>query len=99
MHPKTDKRRLYQLIDMYLAGFITARVFCDEFYYCYDLELDKTHLDDLEIKLFEELDEVSSRFSEFEEDHKLDPKAFATLAALKQQIFITREALKDQWPI
>lgn len=42
MFDKKDKRRLYQLMDMYVAGTITASVFCDEFYYCYDLELDNT---------------------------------------------------------
>lgn len=86
MYAKNDKRRLYQLIEMYLSKTITASVFCDEFYYCYDLELDRSTLTELETQVFAELDKVSSRFSQYEEDHKLDPKAFTTEAELNQKI-------------
>ena len=36
MYDKTDKRRLYELIDFYLSGEIDAWTFCNEYYYCYD---------------------------------------------------------------
>ena len=37
---KSDKRRLYELIQLYLLGQIDEVLFCDEFYYCYDIELE-----------------------------------------------------------
>ena len=53
MFEKDDKRRLYQLMDMFLSGEITASVFCDEFYYSYDLGIDYDILNDAEQKAFE----------------------------------------------
>ena len=40
MYEKNDKRRVYWLIDLYLAGKIDDKTFCDEFYYSYGLEMD-----------------------------------------------------------
>lgn len=65
MHKKNDKRRLYQLMDMFLEGTISTSVFCDEFYYCFDLELDYDTLTSLEYSIFSELGIVCGRFSEF----------------------------------
>ena len=48
MFKKNDKRRLYWLLDQYLTGKITERIFYDEFYYSYDLELDYSTLTELE---------------------------------------------------
>ena len=42
MYAKNDKRRLYQLMDMYVDGVITASVFCDEFYYAFS-EFESDH--------------------------------------------------------
>ena len=64
MFEKEDKRRLYWLIDQYLSGKITERVFCDEFYYCYDLEMDYTTLTEFEHRIFSELSTIRGRFSE-----------------------------------
>ena len=63
MYAKNDKRRLYQLMDMYVDGVITASVFCDEFYYAYDLEIADKDLTETERYMFTELDKISSRFS------------------------------------
>ncbi len=94
MFEKNDKRRLYWLIDMYLSGKMNAPEFCDEFYYCYDQELDReTVLTIQELEVFEELDTVAGRFSEFEEDHKLDPKAFSSEEQLKRKVIETKEKL------
>ena len=65
MYAKNDKRRLYQLMDMYVDGVITASVFCDEFYYAYDLEIADKDLTETERYMFTELDKISSRFSEW----------------------------------
>lgn len=84
MYAKNDKRRLYQLLKLYLSQQITASTFCDEFYFCYDLELNHSTLTESEMQLFAELDKVCSRFSPYEEDYKLDPKAFVTETELHQ---------------
>jgi hypothetical protein len=100
MYEKTDKRRLYWLMNMYLSAKIDAPTFCDEFYYCYDQELDReTALTEKELEAFEKLDTVSGRFSRYEQDHKLDPKAFFTEAELKQTIIETKEKLKEESPV
>lgn len=99
MYNKDDKRRLYWIIEQYLLGKIDESVFCDEFYYSYDLELDNYILTDIEREVFSELSKVSSRFSQYEEDHKLNPKAFSTIQELKQKILETKEKLKAESPI
>ena len=94
MYEKNDKRRIYWLIDEYLQGKINEPTFCDEFYYSYDLGVDKNTLIDLEHEAFSELSRVTSRFSEFDEDHQLDPRAFSTTQELKKKIIETKEKLK-----
>ncbi|WP_347066848.1 hypothetical protein [Flavobacterium sp. WV_118_3] len=96
MYDKSDKRRLYWLISQYLLGKIDEPFFCDEFYYSYDLEVDSNTLTDIEKVAFAELSQISSRFSQYEEDHKLDSKAFSTVEELKQKIIETKEKLKGQ---
>ena len=86
MYAKNDKRRLYELLKLYLSQRITASNLCDEFYFCYDLELDHSTLTELEKQVFIELDKVCSRFSPYKEDYKLDPKAFVTEAELQQVV-------------
>ena len=93
MYQKNDKRRLYQLMDMFLERAISASVFCDEFYYCYDLEVDYATLTSLEYSTFSGLDIVSSRFSEFEKDHIQYPKGFYTEEELRNKILETKEKL------
>ena len=46
--------------------------------------------------MFTELDKISSRFSEFESDHQLDPKAFSTEYELRQKILEVRNILKNE---
>ena len=69
---KNDKRQLYWLMDNYLSGKFTAKTFCTEFYYSYDLEIDTDVFSNSEEKLLSLLSTVSGCFSEFEEDHKLN---------------------------
>lgn len=94
MFKKDDKRRLYWLIESFSSGKIDERTFCDEFYYSYDLEIDYETFSALETEAFAELSSVSSRFSEFEEDHKLDSKAFSTVEELRQKVKETQLKLK-----
>ena len=103
MYEKTDKRRLYQLMEMYLAGEIDPWTFCDEYYYCYDLKLDYETLTELEVKSFSELSTVAGRFTNIEEDLKKYPGAFFTEDELKQKIIETKDKVngernsKPQW--
>ncbi len=99
MYDKSDKRRLYWLIDQYLERKLGEREFCDEFYYSYDLEVDKEILTNIEKQAFLSLSVVSSRFSQYEEDHKLDSRAFSTAQELGEKIRETKDKLKNQWLI
>lgn len=96
MFSKDDKRRLYQLMDMFLAKQLSASVFCDEFYYSYDLEIDYDTLTPEEYTAFSELKKVSGRFSQFDEDFEKYPGVYYNEAELKQKIIETKEKLKEQ---
>ncbi len=96
MYEKTDKRRLYQLMEMYLSGKIDAQTFCDEYYYCYDLEFDYETLTEFEAKCFSELSTVAGRFTNIEEDLKKYPGAYFTEDELKQKIIETKDELKGE---
>jgi hypothetical protein len=94
MFEKYDKRRLYWLMEQYLLNKISARVFCDVFYYCYDLELSPDALNDQEQKAFAELSIVANRFSEFKEDHENYPSTYFTENDLREKIMQTRKKFK-----
>ncbi|GLU51197.1 colicin immunity domain-containing protein [Dyadobacter frigoris] len=94
MYSKDDKRRLYQLIDMYVLRQITAPVFCDEFYYSYDLEIDTDSLTTEEQKAFSDLSMISSRFSQFKDDIAKYPGAYYNEAELRRKVIETQEKLK-----
>jgi hypothetical protein len=99
MYDKSDKLKLFWLINQYFLGKIDEPTFCDEFYNSYDLEINKETLSDVEQQTFAELSKVSSRFSQYEEDHKLDSQAFSTVQELRQKIIETKEKLQGQSPI
>jgi hypothetical protein len=98
MFPKNNKRRLYQLMDMYLSGTITSTVFCNEFYYCYDLEIDYTTLTDLEHIVFSDLGTIVGRFSPYEKDHLGLPHGFYTETELRQKVIETKKRLEGESP-
>ena len=83
-------------MDMYLSGTITASVFCDEYYYCYDLEIDYATLSNLEHQVFSDLGTVSGRFSPYEEGHLGLPHGFYSEAELREKVIETKEKLKKQ---
>lgn len=94
MYKKTDKRRLYELIDLYLSNKINEATFCYEFYLSFDLELDYKTLRKDEYKAFYELSEITCRFSEFENDIKSYPGVYRTKEEVKSKIVETKEILK-----
>lgn len=93
MFEKSDKKRLYSLIDQFLSRKIDATTFCDEFYDCYDLELGFDTLNDIEAKAFYDLSQVVNRFSPYEEDHKGLPVGFYTEDELMQKVIETKKLL------
>ncbi len=86
MFETKNKYALYFLIELYLKHAITARTFCDEFYYLYDLEIDLNDLNEQEQFIYDDLSIIVSRFSEFESDHKMCPNAFYTKEDLENKV-------------
>lgn len=86
MHERTPKERLYWLIELLQHNEIELPRFCDEFSYTYNIDLDYDELTELESEMFRNLTDVTSRFSPFEEDHKLDPKAFSKVEDVREMI-------------
>lgn len=93
MYQNTDKRLIYQIINMYLSGNMDEYTFCHNFYCSYDLELDHNTLNQEERKAFLELSTVAGRFSESEEDIKKYPGVYYTKAELKNKIIETKKQL------
>lgn len=93
MFPKNDKRRLYQLMDMYLGGVINGWTFCDEFYYSYSLEIMDDDLSDREQFAFSQLSKITYRYTNIQEDLIKYPATYYDDNALKQKIIETIEYL------
>lgn len=96
MYEKNDKRRLYWLVDEYISNRINESVFCDEYYFSYNMEINQADLLDYEKDQFESISKIASRFSEFEEDHKLDAKAFSSSQELREKILEAKKVLTSQ---
>lgn len=94
MYKRTDKRRLYQLIEMYLSGKINESSFCDDFVPSYDIELDHDSLTEEENQAFRELSRITGRFSEFDKDHKEHPGVFYTKKDVRHKVLETKDKLK-----
>lgn len=95
MYDKNDKRRLMWLVDEFLSNRISANVFCDEFYYCFDLELDRGILSDCEYSIWLELSRVTDRFTSFKEDIADYPGVFFTEPQLRAQVEDSRKRISD----
>lgn len=94
MYNKTDKRRLYWLIDQYILGNIDETKFCDDFHDTLVNEMYYEGLTAIELRIFKDLLDVVQRFSEYEEDFKLWA-GFVSAEELKQKIIETKEILKE----
>ncbi|MFW9928720.1 MAG: hypothetical protein ACFFD1_04965, partial [Candidatus Thorarchaeota archaeon] len=77
----------------YLSNKINEATFCYEFYCSFDLELDYDTLEEDEYKAFDELSEITCRFSEFEKDIKSYPGVYRTKEEVKNKIISTKERL------
>lgn len=93
MYDKNDKRRIYQLISMYIEKKIDEETFCNDFLSSYDLYLDYETLSEEEYEAFSELGKIASRFSEYEEDIIKYPGLYSTKESLNQKIVEIRNRL------
>ena len=96
MFKKNDKKRLYWLIKQYLSGKMDSNTFCDEYYYCYDLELDHESLSETERKVFKELSFVSGRFSPYKGDIEQYPGVYFTSTELWEKVQEAQEKLASE---
>ena len=96
MYDKTDKRRLYWLIDQYLSEKIDETTFCNEFHDSFVNEMNYDTLTSFEFDIFRDLSDVSQRFSQYEEDFKLW-SGFVSAQQLKDKTLETKEILKKRW--
>ncbi|RAW01165.1 hypothetical protein [Pseudochryseolinea flava] len=99
MFEKNDKRRLYWLIDQYLLGKMNGWTFCNEYYYSYSLELKDEDLSKLEQFVFSELDKITSRYTDVQEDLVKYPGVYYNEEELRQKVIETKEKLKEQSPV
>ncbi|MBS0584968.1 MAG: hypothetical protein JSR76_01540 [Verrucomicrobia bacterium] len=93
MYDRSDKRRIYQLIEMYLSKEIDEIAFCNDFIPFYDVDLDYETLTREEEKAFSALADVASRFSGSEEDMQNYPGIYTDKEEVKQKILQTKEIL------
>ena len=98
MYERSDKRYIYNLINDYLESKIDEVALCDGMYSSYVHEIDETTLNDAESEVFSELEMVTKRFSEFDSDHKLDPKAFTTKEEVKKAVIEAKKKLQERCP-
>ena len=96
MFEKTDKRRLYWLIDQYLENNINAEIFHNEYYYCFSLELDYRQLTPLEERAFADLSKITGRFTHFEEDLINYPGVYYSETELKAKVKEVKDILKKE---
>ncbi|GAB6010473.1 hypothetical protein [Dysgonomonas reticulitermitis] len=98
MYEKNDKRYVYNLIDEYLKHKIDEVALCDGMYFSYVHEIDESTLNKAELEAFSELEMVTKRFSEFENDFELAPGAYYTKEQVRLAAIKAKERLQNQWP-
>lgn len=96
MFKKNDKRRLYWLIE--LSEQINGWTFCNDYYYSYSLDIKSDDLTDIEKSAFSELDKISSRYTDVQEDLVKYPDTYYNEEELKHKIIQTKEKLQEQSP-
>lgn len=94
----SEKRRLFLLVDRYLANEIAAWVFCKEYLECYESLLGNATFTQKEQAMFFELGSVISKFSDDEDEIKKQRLGFFyTKQELKQKIIEIKQKFLDYW--
>ena len=94
MHVR-QKTAIRNLLEEYSCDKVNTIDFCNKIYEWYDISDYKDGAEPNEKKWLDELSTITGRYSEFSEDHKLDPKAFSTESDIKAKV---REILKHIQP-
>ncbi len=90
------KEQLYYLIKEYRKGNYTTNIFCDQFTEIYCNERNEANLSMLENKEFERLNEVTSRYSMYEEDLKMYPGVYFTEEDVQNKVEEFFDTLKSE---
>lgn len=85
------KTAMRNLLEEYSCDKVNTIDFCNKIYEWYDIGDYKDGAEPDEKEWLDELSTITGRYSEFSEDHKLDPKAFTTESDIKAKV---REILK-----
>lgn len=88
-----DREKLWFLIDEYVHEKYDAKTFSNEFSRIYDLEVDYDLIPENERAWFDELCEMTARFSDDPEDLKI-PNMYCSETDIKQCIQLMCEKLK-----
>jgi len=90
---RSDKRRVYWLINQYLSNRLNAYDFCDDYYMCFGRELNSDNLTSTEYKAFFDLSNITNYFSDDENDLKNYPGIYFSEDQLKRKVIETKELL------
>ena len=80
-----QNEELYYLIAGFIYDWCDIELFCDEFYKMYDLESQYCATNKAEEQALKELDMMTGRFSEFDEDFKKAPNVFFKEGEIRQK--------------
>jgi hypothetical protein len=98
MIEKSDKRRLFLLVDRYLIGEKSPYFFCEEYRESYNLVLLVCVLSTEEQALFSEIHNITSKFCDDEDEiKKQKPSLFYTKQELKQKITTAKQRSLNCW--
>jgi hypothetical protein len=89
------KEKLYFLLVEYLKGNYSTKDFADWFTNIFNLEMDYSLLSKDEYKYFKELEEMTGRFSPYEEDLKLPNVFFNEQEILEKAKYVYDKLFKN----
>jgi len=89
------KEQLYYLLREYRKGNYSTPIFCEQFTVIYCHQRHEAELNKREEELFENLNEVTSRYSEFDDDIKMYPGVYKTEHDVKNKVEDVYNNLKE----
>lgn len=88
------KEQLYYLIREYLKENYTTTIFCEQFTNIYCQERHKANFSKLEDVEFDSLNDVTSRYSEFDDDIKMYPGVYFSDKDVRKKVEEVNENLQ-----
>lgn len=86
MVERSDRERLYWLIELLDTGKLGMDNFCNEFHITYDHNIDYDTLSEEERRVFRDIAYEAARFSEHEEDHLNYPGVYSTSTEVLEKV-------------